>query len=500
MKLKRRYQQGGGLIYTPFIPEQQSTASTTSRTKSSDSDEDAKKIFRKYGVSEKPKVDKTGRAVIESRELKGSGNIYDFDYDYSSFNNLHSMDWVRIETDDGELYGNYKLKADLSNFNFKDIGQALRQLLSQKYGYNISFKKVLSDEEVEKSFISFEAVESMNYHRNRKLRESKDETITWDDLRRTEFVYSIDGFGDDWKYIRFFESSDDIYEDDLPEGEDPDDYSTVYYEIYNADKEEVDGGGLIAPLSETFNANDLIGRLLELSGGIDVFGDKTFTRLDSDFLDESLKESRQLNEGPGAGYTIRGKVGDVEINSLTIKDTQEDGNYIYYTIDCDIDLDLDDVECESAYYGGTISETPVKVEYMKLSAGKDWDLPAPTDDSVFDLLMGLKIDTVYGGGWSHSTFELKVKFTDPGAVDAIDKYATGDNYNVEYAVVDDSGNKIEYFVDNELDDAIEYAKENNCVKVVETRWYWEYLGNDEYDDIDSYDEDVWKNEDLEGEQ
>ena len=37
----RRYQQGGGIIYTPFIPEQQATASNSKKT-SSDSDEDAK--------------------------------------------------------------------------------------------------------------------------------------------------------------------------------------------------------------------------------------------------------------------------------------------------------------------------------------------------------------------------------------------------------------------------------------------------------------------------
>jgi hypothetical protein len=41
MKLKT-YQQGGGLIYTPFIPEQAAAASGASSAKSSDSDEDSK--------------------------------------------------------------------------------------------------------------------------------------------------------------------------------------------------------------------------------------------------------------------------------------------------------------------------------------------------------------------------------------------------------------------------------------------------------------------------
>lgn len=41
MKLKI-YQQGGGLIYTPFIPEQTATTSTSTSTKASGSDEDSK--------------------------------------------------------------------------------------------------------------------------------------------------------------------------------------------------------------------------------------------------------------------------------------------------------------------------------------------------------------------------------------------------------------------------------------------------------------------------
>ena len=41
MKLKT-YQQGGGLIYTPFIPEQAATTSTSSSTKTSSTDEDSK--------------------------------------------------------------------------------------------------------------------------------------------------------------------------------------------------------------------------------------------------------------------------------------------------------------------------------------------------------------------------------------------------------------------------------------------------------------------------
>ena len=228
---------------------------------------------------------------------------------------------------------------------------------------------------------------------------------------------------------------------------------------------------------------------------------------------KAVVESRQLNEGPGAGYRISGKIVDVEVNNITIN-TEEDDKYIYYTVEGDIDANLYDVGCSSYYYGGEIPETPIKIEHLKLSAGKDWELPTPTEDDIFDLLTGVKIDAWYGGGWSHSTFggaleldyngmeysswsyeidELKIRFTDPKAVDAIDKYATGDNVEVEFMVVDENGYEIEPFDTEE--EAIEFAQENGYPAVETKRWYWYYLGNGDYDSGDELDtEIVWEAE------
>jgi hypothetical protein len=67
MKLKM-YQQGGGLIYTPFIPEQSAPARTTSRS-SQDSDEDSKL----------DPLDKELLNLMKGQDLLPSdiGNIYD---------------------------------------------------------------------------------------------------------------------------------------------------------------------------------------------------------------------------------------------------------------------------------------------------------------------------------------------------------------------------------------------------------------------------------------
>lgn len=139
------------------------------------------------------------------------------------------------------------------------------------------------------------------YESKRPVKESAEDTLTWEDLRNNEFVYSLGDLDNEWKYIKFFEGSNDIYEDDVPEGEDPDDYSLVYYEIYDGDKQEVDGGEMIAPLSKTFVTKDLIKDLLELSGlTIEDDSEFTVTKMDSDFLDEALKSSKnkKLTEAP----------------------------------------------------------------------------------------------------------------------------------------------------------------------------------------------------------
>lgn len=230
-----------------------------------------------------------------------------------------------------------------------------------------------------------------------------------------------------------------------------------------------------------------------------------------------VRESRQLNEGPGAGYKISGKIGDVTINDISITVDGETDNAIYYGIEGNITATLEDVSSSSYYYGGTISETPIKINYIGLSAEKSWELPEPNEEDVYYLLTHLDFETVYGGGWSHSSFDndlsldyndcnysseydldkLEFVFTDPKAVDAIDKYASGEAYDTEYSVLDEDEDEIEYFDTEES--AIRYAKENSYPYVAETHWGWEYAGNGDYNTTDRFDssEIIWTNEDVE---
>lgn len=238
-----------------------------------------------------------------------------------------------------------------------------------------------------------------------------------------------------------------------------------------------------------------------------------YTKLFVDNTDEALKESRQLNEGPGAGYFISGEVGSVGMDNITISVDDETDNAIYYKVDGDISLYLTDVVVESYYYGGEIPEAAVKVDNLVVSAERDWELPAPTEEDVYDLLESLKFKAVYGGGWSHSTFDgnlelsyensnyyssacdlekMEIHFTDQTVIDVIDKYSTGENYTTEYRT--DDG---EYFETKE--EAIKYAEENDCDFVEEVREFWSYDGEENYDyeDTDLVGK-VWVNPKTEG--
>lgn len=232
-------------------------------------------------------------------------------------------------------------------------------------------------------------------------------------------------------------------------------------------------------------------------------------------VSEMLEESKQLNEGPGAGYKISGTLDTFTINSFDVKVDGETDFGKYYTINCDIDGVLSDVRSEGYYTRGVIDETPIKITEMLVSSYKDYEGGEPTEEDIYDLLTKFDFEEVYGGGWSHSTFandleidanhmnygysefdldKIVFKFTDPQTVDAIDKYSTGDNYTTEFSVLDEDDYEVEFFDDKEA--AIKFAEENDLSKVVETHWYWEYLGNGEYNTTDRFEDNdvVWEAE------
>ncbi len=162
---------------------------------------------------------------------------------------------------------------------------------------------------------------------------------------------------------------------------------------------------------------------------------------------------RQLNEGPGAGYTVKTfGINNVKINSIKYVRDFENGSI--YSIDGT--ATIDGIQADSYYYGtGLIDkEIPVYLSYVWISNYDINDIDYTEDDEQMKLaLMELATDCiydhadtefVYGGGYSHSKYDGQVGEVDKTA-DYWQGYIEDDdiiNY-VDLAVR--GGNKYEYY-------------------------------------------------------
>ena len=115
---------------------------------------------------------------------------------------------------------------------------------------------------------------------------------------------------------------------------------------------------------------------------------------------------KALNEGPGAGYTIKGtaiiKVNNVKI--LSKEDNQYDTTY-------EVSFNGNgtaDIEFASYYYGGSLEDVPVVATKAYVDVDTNDINNGYTVEQYIESLLyneGLKIDLIYGGGWSHSTYD-----------------------------------------------------------------------------------------------
>ena len=126
-----------------------------------------------------------------------------------------------------------------------------------------------------------------------------------------------------------------------------------------------------------------------------------------------LFENKQLNEGPGAGYTVSGTLTNVKVNAIKdIKKVGQDGAAIEYEVELDATADFDDVSANSYYYGGTIDSTPVSITRVVV----EFDEGDITTDDIKWAIDRAKIDANLGGGWSHAKFDGFIE-TDYNGID-----------------------------------------------------------------------------------
>lgn len=275
----------------------------------------------------------------------------------------------------------------------------------------------------------------------------------------------------------------------------------ISYEVKNTVRGSYVGGKTVGDLVDELNdVKDM------LDDAIDELEDNA----------ERINEST-LNEGPGAGYTIKSSGYDVKGEIVNVKySEEEDEHYTNCKLDCKVNLTgkVQKFNAEGVYGGtGDVQYLPIKCDHVYIEATKgdleDWKVINSNNEINKTALLDLIIDglrdtycsfTYGGGGWSHATYDGQL--TDDNWLDGIyycdikasiylsneedikkvDRMTRGYGYETMYDVIDEDGNAIESFKDE--NEAIEYAIINKCLRVdmVSVTTYWDGSEDVRYND------------------
>lgn len=124
-----------------------------------------------------------------------------------------------------------------------------------------------------------------------KLEESKSDIVTSDDLN-DEVNYEITLKDGSKRNVKcFWSENNEVTEEDIEEGEDPEDYSSIYYDIYK-DGKEIDGGIMITK-EDTFDAIELCKDLVAMNGYPD---DIEVVRLENGSDAFKIEENKKITE------------------------------------------------------------------------------------------------------------------------------------------------------------------------------------------------------------
>lgn len=192
-----------------------------------------------------------------------------------------------------------------------------------------------------------------------------------------------------------------------------------------------------------------------------------------------LYENKQLNEGPGAGYTVSGTLTNVKVNNIkNIKQDGSEGNEFYYTAELDASASFDKISANSYAYGGEVPDAPVNIFRARVL----WENTPPTATDIEEIISGAKIEALIGGGWSHVTFDglidvdykgienaydldsIVFEIVEPEIVTYLDKAVSGETTKLYYSAMKNHSSMEEFETEEA---AIEYAQQNGCDSVKE---------------------------------
>ena len=234
------------------------------------------------------------------------------------------------------------------------------------------------------------------------------------------------------------------------------------------------------------------------------------------FKGEKVTESKKrLNEGPGAGYSVKGKVTNVH-NVKVVSDVESESEYYSNTVTATAECDIVDVSASSYDFGRDIvggSPIPAKLE-IKLDYDKD-EFNNGATQVVEALGDDFEFDAGIGGGWSHVTFngviegdyhdvenspystdilEFTITIENKNVIEDIDKAVTGEDWVDNYDVINTDNEIMDSFETE--DEAIDFAKKNRGVAVEHRQYQYALMDDFESEDIiDEYsDGTVWERE------
>ena len=135
----------------------------------------------------------------------------------------------------------------------------------------------------------------------------------------------------------------------------------------------------------------------------------------SDFRpDAEPKKERPLNEGPGAGYTVECKgyhFDSVQHEPAKVTDFGDLAKK--YEFQCNVLGHIDHIEASSYYYMGTIEEDDDQsyrnflIDEVMCIVPNNWGIDSEEEifSDALDELEREGSELIYGGGWSHSTWD-----------------------------------------------------------------------------------------------
>lgn len=240
--------------------------------------------------------------------------------------------------------------------------------------------------------------------------------------------------------------------------------------------------------------------------------------------------------GVGAGYKITSK--DIYVEGRVTKAAIVGKDYLgdpLILCDCDMKGKIGSLRASSYYYSTEeIEDTDFVVKKALITYNNYYDISAEKlvnsldelTEIVLDDLNDGSIDFIYGGGWTHTTWDgsicsledslknakrtdynyfyidnanfvaaIEAKVTDERIIKYVDKAVQGENFDTQYIVYDEDSDLVDEYDTEE--EAVKECREHGVGSYVEkVNYYYNADGEFDLDDFESEREVIYEKDDV----